>query len=166
MSSWTCPVCGSVHASSRPEIEGERAAAALALARRLVVLLDRPEPPENRLLPDGAPHRPRSGRPTIQAVQTWIQENLRGDLSVAELARRAGMSQRNFTRIFVKELELTPGRFVDQARVEAACRLLDETSLPLQRVAFQSGFSGTQALRRALRRQFGVTPREYRDRIR
>jgi transcriptional regulator GlxA family with amidase domain len=44
--------------------------------------------------------------------------------------------------------------------------MLEESTLPLQRIAFESGFSSAQALRRAFRRRLGVTPREHRSRSR
>jgi transcriptional regulator GlxA family with amidase domain len=99
-------------------------------------------------------------------VQQWIRDHLRADLSVAALARRAGMSQRNFARAFVQDTQMTPAQFVDLLRVDAARGLLEDSTLPLQRIAFESGFSGAQALRRAFRRRLGVTPREHRSRSR
>jgi len=72
------------------------------------------------------------------------------------------MSQRNFARAFIQDTRMTPAQFVDLVRVDAARRLLDESTLPLQRIAFESGFSGAQALRRAFCRQLGIAPREYR----
>ena len=85
---------------------------------------------------------------------------------MARLAHQAGMSERNFARTFVQETNLTPADFVELARIDEARRLLEETKAPLQRVARDSGFSGTQAMRRAFCRRLDVTPSEYRDRFR
>ena len=61
---------------------------------------------------------------------------------------------------------ITPADFVEATRVDAGRRLLEETDLPLQRVASVSGFGRTEALRRAFLRQLGVRPSDYRARFR
>jgi hypothetical protein len=58
-------------------------------------------------------------------------------------------------RAFVQDTQMTPAQFVDLLRVDAGPRLLEESTLPLQRIAFESGFSGAQARRRAFRRRLG-----------
>jgi transcriptional regulator GlxA family with amidase domain len=87
-------------------------------------------------------------------------------LSVRELARRGGMTERSFARVFRSQTGITPADFVEITRVDAARRLLEETDLPLQRVASVSGFGSTEALRRAFLRQLGVRPTDYRARFR
>jgi transcriptional regulator GlxA family with amidase domain len=54
---------------------------------------------------------------------------------------------------------------VEKIRVEAVRRLLEETDLPIKRVAAACGFSGEERLRRAFARQVGTTPAEYRARF-
>lgn len=105
-------------------------------------------------------------RTPIQRAQDWIHANLQIDLSVHSLAQRAGMGDRNFAREFRKKTGVTPAEFVTTTRVEAARRLLEETDLPLQRVAPVCGFSTPQALRRAFHRQLGILPALYRSRFR
>jgi transcriptional regulator GlxA family with amidase domain len=164
MSDRMCPICGGDLASIGPNLDdGEEEAQALAVARHLVALLERSE---SRSRPDRRSECRPIAREPILEVQQWIREHLRADLSVAELARRAGMSQRNFARAFVQDTQMTPAQFVELLRVDAARRLLEESTLPLQRIAFESGFSGAQALRRAFWRRLGVAPREHRFRTR
>jgi transcriptional regulator GlxA family with amidase domain len=50
-------------------------------------------------------------------------------------------------------------------RVEAACRALTETNLPLKRIAAAVGLGHEQNLRRLVQRRFGIGPAEYRDRF-
>lgn len=128
---------------------------ALALAASLVKLLERAETPAEAAMPF-------AGREPIRRVQHWIHDNLQEDLSVAQLARQAGMSQRNFARAFVQETGMTPADFVELRRIATARRLLGTSGRGLQRIAFECGFSSTQALRRAFLRRLGVTPSEYR----
>jgi transcriptional regulator GlxA family with amidase domain len=103
--------------------------------------------------------------PAIRQVQLWCHENLAGDLRVASLAKRAMMSERNFIRAFHDDTGQTPGEFVAAARLEAACRLLEETSLPPKAVAQRSGLGSVARMRRVFMRTFGVAPAHYRDKF-
>jgi len=107
-----------------------------------------------------------SAIPAIQKVQQWCNENLTDDLHVAALARRAAMSERSFIRIFRDETGITPADFVLQARLEAARRLLEETTLAPKIIAQRCGFGSPAALRRSFARSLGVSPAEYRDKFR
>jgi transcriptional regulator GlxA family with amidase domain len=103
-----------------------------------------------------------SSVPAIEAIQAWVSENLKADLSVAALAKRSGMSTRNFSRIFLKETGMTPRAFVEGIRVDAARRLVAD-NMPLQKAATQTGFATISNLRRAFARRLMTTPSIYRD---
>ncbi len=137
-------------------------ALSLAVARRLVMFLKRPGGQSQYSVHLASQVTALS---PITRIQAWILDNLREDLSVAALARRAAMSERNFARAFVQETRLTPAEFVELTRIDAARRLLEGSGLSLQRVAMQSGFSSTQAMRRAFSRRLEVIPSQYRERF-
>jgi len=101
----------------------------------------------------------------IREVQTWILENLDQPITVDQLAARAGMSTRNFSRIFKHEAQMTPAEYVELARIDAARRLLEETNTPLKRVAAWCGFGDPNGLRRAFLRRLKVSPADYRRRF-
>lgn len=103
--------------------------------------------------------------PGIQKAQAWCLDNLDGDLSVSELARQAGMSPRNFARLFAREAGTTPKAFVAGMRLEAACRLLEGSSQSVQAVAARCGYGTPTKMRRAFLSAFGVTPALYRARF-
>ncbi len=75
------------------------------------------------------------------------------------------MSPRNFFRVFVREVGMTPGRFVERVRVEAARRLLEESSRGVPQIAEACGFGSPETLRVAFRRTLGVSPKAYRSRF-
>jgi AraC-like DNA-binding protein len=106
--------------------------------------------------------QPGAHRHRIRAVQDWILEHLPLDHSVGALASRAAMSVRHFARVFREETGLTPGQFVELARVNKARILLEDSETPLKRVAAQSGFGTVTVMRAAFRRWVGVGPRLYR----
>lgn len=101
-------------------------------------------------------------REPFRELQAWILDHPAADLSVDALALRVAMSPRNFFRVFVREVGMTPGRFVERVRVEAARRLLEETSRGVPEVAAACGFGGAETMRLAFRRTLGVSPRRYR----
>jgi transcriptional regulator GlxA family with amidase domain len=92
----------------------------------------------------------------------WIADNIRRDLSIDMLARRAAMSPRNFARLFKQEIGKTPGLHVEDLRLEAARRQLESTTASLEEVAGFSGFKSAEVLRRVFARRLGTTPGQYR----
>ena len=136
---------------------------ALSVARRLVVFLKRPGG-QSQFSAHLAAQIATEGR--IQSVQHWILDHLPLELTAKTLASRAGMSMRNFTRVFQQEAGMTPANFVEMARVDSARRLLEDTDKPLQRVAASCGFANPDTMRRAFLRSIGTGPSEYRERFR
>jgi transcriptional regulator GlxA family with amidase domain len=138
-------------------------ALARAVARELVMFLNRPGGQSHY----GAQIAAQiAGRSTIQNVLAWIVENPSGEATVASLAARAGMSERNFARVFSRETGMTPADFVQATRIDTARRLLEETALPLKRISLLSGFADAGSLRRAFVRRQGTLPLDYRRRFR
>jgi transcriptional regulator GlxA family with amidase domain len=91
-----------------------------------------------------------------------MEDNLDADLSVASLAARVGWSERHFARRFTAETGRSPGRHVEDLRLDAARRLLELSDVGVDVVAAQCGFASREVLHRAFRRRFGTTPARYR----
>jgi transcriptional regulator GlxA family with amidase domain len=135
---------------------------ALRVARSLVVFLKRPGGQSQFSTHLQAQF---SSVPAIRKAQEWALAHLSEDLSVKTLAARVGMSERNFRRLFVDELRETPHQYVERIRLDEAKRQIEDTDLPAQAVARQSGFGTVDSLRRAFVRRLGVTPQWYRARF-
>lgn len=71
------------------------------------------------------------------------------------------MRPRNFARAFRRETGTTPAAFVEQLRVEAARRLLEQTDATVAAIASRIGLRHAETLHRAFRRQVGTTPERY-----
>jgi transcriptional regulator GlxA family with amidase domain len=99
----------------------------------------------------------------IRELIAWISDHLDADLSVHALAKRAGMSDRNFSRVFSRQVGTTPARFVANLRLQAAKARLEATSENVETIASRAGFGDGEALRRRFRSE-GATPRSYRER--
>ncbi|MFC4941975.1 GlxA family transcriptional regulator [Pseudonocardia sp. GCM10023141] len=129
-----------------------------AIARRMVV------PPQR----DGGQRQfveqpiPQCSADALAPVLEWVLEHLDVEHSVAELARRARMSDRSFARRFVAETGTTPHRWMTLQRVLLAQRLLEDTDLGVDSVATRCGFGSGALLRHHFRKVVGVAPADYR----
>jgi transcriptional regulator GlxA family with amidase domain len=83
-------------------------------------------------------------------------------LPVEQLARRAGMSRRNFDRRFREITATAPATWLTHQRVLRAQQLLESTGLAVEEVARRCGFATGAALRPHFRRATGTTPAAYR----
>jgi len=143
--------------------EDEGREVALHVAREMVLFLRRPGGQSQfsaQLATQAADREP------LRDLQAWIADHVAADLSVATLASRVAMSPRNFARVFVAEVGLTPARFVETVRVEAARRRLEESTHGVDRIAGECGFGSAESMRRAFLRTVRVTPSAYRSRFR
>ena len=136
---------------------------ALAVARRLVVFLKRPGGQSQFSAQLAAQ---LAERPPLRDLQLWIQEHPDAGHTVESLARRAAMSPRHFARVFTQELGVTPARYVERVRVEAARRRLEEGRAGVEQVAARCGFGSPETMRRAFLRTVRISPSEYRRRFR
>jgi transcriptional regulator GlxA family with amidase domain len=135
--------------------------AALTIARHLVLFLRRPGN-QSQFSATLAAQEPE--REPLRDVQRYALEHVAEDLSVEALAARAHMSTRNFARAFAAETGITPGRYVERVRLEAARRTLEDTAQPIATVAAACGFGTAETMRRTFLRALGVAPAEYRRR--
>ncbi len=136
--------------------------AALDIARHLVVFLRRPG---NQAQFSAQLAGQLARREPLCDVQRWIAEHPAADLSVETLARAASLSPRQFARAFAAEVGMSPGRYVDQVRLEAARRRLEDTADGVEQTARSCGYGTPEAMRRAFVRALGVSPGEYRRRF-
>jgi transcriptional regulator GlxA family with amidase domain len=130
-----------------------------AIARDLVVFVRRPGGQSQF----SAQLRTEPARsPALAELQRWLPDHLDDDLTVPALARRAGLSERQFARVFAAEAGTTPAAYVENLRLEAARRLLETSDLTVETIAKTVGMSLPETLYRAFRRRVGTTPDQYR----
>lgn len=135
---------------------------ALQIARELVLYLRRPGTQSQFSASMAAQ---LADREPIRDLQLWLPDHLDHDLRCQSLADRAGMSVRNFARVFSREVGMTAGEYVDRLRVEAACVRLAGSSQGVQQVAAQTGFHSADVMRRTMLRVIRITPEQYRLRF-
>ena len=135
---------------------------AIQTARQLVMFIKRSGGQSQFSVPLTAQLHDRGDFADLHA---WMAARLAEDLSVERLAGHVGMSPRNFARSYAAKVGRTPAKTVEAMRLEAACRALEETGLPLKSIAAAAGHGDEQTLRRAFQRQLGVSPTQYRERF-
>jgi len=134
--------------------------AALSLAKSLVAYMIRPGGQSQFSPILDQQSSDSTGR--FETLHNWIIDNLTKDLRVGKLAEQANMSARNFARVYAAETGSSPARAVERFRVEAARRLLEDTSLPVTAIADRCGFYDDERLRRAMSRALNLSPNDYR----
>ena len=92
----------------------------------------------------------------------WAREHLDAPLTVEDLAERAAMSSRHFTRAFIAETGTTPSKAVERLRIEVARQRVQSSSEAIERVAETTGFRDPERMRRAFIRAFGQPPQSLR----
>jgi transcriptional regulator GlxA family with amidase domain len=105
---------------------------------------------------------PANDSGSLESVVEWVDKNLKADLSLSALARRAGMSKRTLTRRFRDQIGTTPAQWVVHARVRRAQRLLETTHLSIERLASEVGFGSSAVLREHFNDVVGTSPHSYR----
>lgn len=101
----------------------------------------------------------------LKPVISYISENLSADLRIETLASKFHMSQRTFVRLFSHKIGTSPGRYIEQLRIEQAKQLLEDTNRPVAAIAEACGYKSVDGLRLAFERKLGTSPKQYRDRF-
>ncbi|MFT4266305.1 MAG: helix-turn-helix domain-containing protein [Xenophilus sp.] len=135
---------------------------ALAVAQQLVMFMRRPggQAQFSPLLAPEPVHAPRLAR-----LLEWIPGQIGADLTVDRLAEQARLPPRTLARAFRQELGTTPGRYVEQVRLEAASALLGQRQASVATVARLCGFGHPDTLRRSFQRRLAISPRAFSQRF-
>jgi AraC family transcriptional regulator, transcriptional activator FtrA len=137
--------------------------AANTVARRLVVPPHR-DGGQAQFIRHPVPRPRESGR--LGKVLHLIEASPVSDLSIAALARTAGMSIRTFQRRFENITGMSVGAYVVRSRIRYAQMLLEtQQRISMDEVATASGFSSVELLRHHFRKELKTTPRAWRDRF-
>ena len=86
-------------------------------------------------------------------------------LTVAAAAKVAGLSPFHFQRMFKLAFRRTPMQLLQDARLEAARRMLAHTGDDITTVCFAVGFESLGSFSWLFRKRFGASPRAFRSRL-
>lgn len=100
--------------------------------------------------------------PKIKLVLDHIHKSPAEAWTVQSLAELYGQSRNAFAAQFKLATGLAPMSYVRRWRIQAACRMLADPSVPIDEVAFKSGYADTNAFSRAFKREMGTSPGAHR----
>jgi transcriptional regulator GlxA family with amidase domain len=95
-------------------------------------------------------------------LKEWLAGRLHEPLNIGRLAEQLNMSTRNFTRVFTRQTGISPAKFIEKLRVEAASVYVEQSDLSLEEIASRCGLGGLVSMRRLFLRHLMVTPSDYR----
>jgi AraC family transcriptional regulator, transcriptional activator FtrA len=98
----------------------------------------------------------------IGRAMEWALARLAEPIAVADLARAAYMSPRNFGRRFAAATGTSPARWLLEQRVQASLPLLESSDLPVEEVGRRVGFPSPAGFRRHFTRVRGIPPSAHR----
>ena len=102
----------------------------------------------------------------IQKCIVYVHANLRADLRVTELASLCFLSTRYLTEQFVRQLGVTPGRYIDDQLILEAQRRLSHSQDSVGRISEDLGFTDPFYFSRKFKSKCGMTPLQYRRKTR
>ena len=98
----------------------------------------------------------------INKVIAYINNHLDETLDLKTLANEAALSDFHFHRIFKALKGEAIGGYITRLRLEATARLLRYTALTIEEIAFNIGYETPASLSKAFKKQYGISPTEYR----
>jgi transcriptional regulator GlxA family with amidase domain len=134
---------------------------ALQCAKSLLLSMPRGRQSGYSMLPLSRPH----SDDRIRQTEEYLQRHYDRDISIDDLAARAGMGPRNFIRRFKAATGRVPGAYIQMLRVAAAKELLEHGAASIQAVASKIGYDDVAFFRSLFKRHTGMTPAEYRHRF-
>jgi len=109
------------------------------------------------------PERDLTGKSEkLRKIVELMADNLDEPYSAVQLAKSAGLSVRQVERLFLRHLNMTPGRYYMRLRLERARELLRQTNMPILDVAIATGFASHSYFAQSYRMVFGRPPSEER----
>lgn len=101
----------------------------------------------------------------VASAQEKIETNYQDLATIEEMIKDIPSSRRNIVRRFKQVIGITPIEYLQQTRIEAAKKLLEQTAQQMTEVIYNSGYNDPKAFRKVFRKAVGMTPTQYRDKF-
>jgi two-component system response regulator YesN len=131
-------------------------------------------------MPDGAmmypeaeepsPNRTASAAPTyyprLKRVDEYVRQHLSDPITLRDAARIAALEPKYFSKYFKDKIGTTFTNWLHDKRIEEAKRILSTESISIQRLGYVVGYSNPRTFRSAFKKRTGLTPSEFKARVR
>lgn len=101
----------------------------------------------------------------VATAQEKIESNYQDAATIEELIKDIPSSRRNIVRRFKQVTGITPIEYLQQTRIEAAKRLLEQTGQQMSEIIYSSGYNDPKAFRKVFKKSVGMTPTQYREKF-
>ena len=99
-------------------------------------------------------------------IKKYVAEHMIEELSLGDIASHFGYTKQHVARVLVAGFGVTPSKLMDRLRLERAAGILCEGEKSIGEVAAMCGFNDANYFSRRFKKQFAISPTEYRDRMR
>lgn len=101
----------------------------------------------------------------VAMAQQKIEMAYHNTGTIEEMIKDIPASRRNIVRRFKQVTGITPIEYLQQTRVAAAKKMLEQTTEQMTEIIFKSGYNDPKAFRKVFRKSVGMTPRQYREKF-
>ena len=101
----------------------------------------------------------------VSKLMHFIQENFRTEITLEQAASVSGLQMHSFCRFFKQLTHHTFSDFLNEVRIGFACKLLQQSDLPVTQVAYECGYSNISYFNRTFKKIHGISPRDYRQNL-
>lgn len=106
----------------------------------------------------------KTGNNRIATIHEYLMKNYREEVDLKQLAAQVNMAEGSLCRFFKLNMGITVFEYLNQIRIEFACKLLMDINLGILEVCLDSGFNNLSHFNKQFKKVTGVTPTEYRKR--
>ncbi|MDD3797447.1 MAG: response regulator [Lachnospiraceae bacterium] len=104
----------------------------------------------------------KMGNLPVYNAREYIREHLREDLNLKQVAEKVGVSTAYLSTLFSQHLGCGFIDYLNKTRIEYACNYMQDGSMKIYEIAFQSGFHDEKYFSRVFKKVMGQSPSEYR----
>lgn len=101
----------------------------------------------------------------MNEVFNYVLKNFKNDINLSEIANKTRFSEAAFCRYFKLRTQKTFVEFVNEIRIEYACKLLTENDLNILEICYESGFKNLSNFNRQFRKYTNNNPKTYRKKM-
>ena len=100
---------------------------------------------------------------TLEASLHMIHTSYHENLKIPELAKIENLSHSRYVELFRRQMGMSPMAYLIKLRMQAACSLLENTDIPVRRIARMVSYDDPHFFSKLFKRHVGVSPSEYRE---